>query len=60
MSKYKVVDLFSGAGGFQIGFEREGFQTVLSTDFDEDCEKVHKRNRPDVHFLIMDIHELSS
>lgn len=60
MKKYKVVDLFSGAGGFQIGFEREGFETVLSTDFDEDCEKVHKKNRPDVPFLRMDIHDLSS
>lgn len=59
MSKYKIVDLFSGAGGFQIGFEKEGFETILSTDFDEDCEKVHKENRPDVPFLRMDIHDLS-
>lgn len=60
MSNYKIVDLFSGAGGFQIGFEREGFETVLSTDFDEDCEKVHKRNRPNVPFLRMDVHDLTS
>ena len=40
MSKYKIVDLFSGAGGFQIGFEREGFETILSTDFDEDLDKL--------------------
>ncbi len=60
MSNYKVVDLFSGAGGFQIGFEREGFEIVLSTDLDEDCEKVHKKNRPNVPFLKMDIHDLSS
>lgn len=60
MSNYKIVDLFSGAGGFQIGFEREGFDTVLSTDFDADCEKVHKKNRPHVPFLKMDIHSLSA
>jgi len=58
MSKYKIVDLFSGAGGFQIGFERAGFEVVLSTDFDEDCEKVHKLNRPDVPFLRADIHDI--
>lgn len=58
MSKYKIVDLFSGAGGFQIGFERQGFEVVLSTDFDADCEKVHKINRPQVPFLKMDIHDL--
>lgn len=59
MNNYKIVDLFSGAGGFQIGFEREGFETVLSTDFDEDCEKVHKKNRPNVPFLRMDVHDLT-
>ena len=60
MSGYKIVDLFSGAGGFQIGFEREGFETVLSTDFDADCEKVHKLNRPSIPFLRMDIHDLDA
>ena len=59
MSKYKIVDLFSGAGGFQIGFERAGFEVVLSTDFDEDCEKVHRINRPSVPFLKMDVHDLN-
>lgn len=59
MKKYKIVDLFSGAGGFQIGFEREGFEVMLSTDFDEDCEKVHKLNRPDIPFLKIDVHELT-
>jgi len=59
MSKYKIVDLFSGAGGFQIGFERQGYQVMLSTDFDEDCEKVHKINRPNVPFLKADIHDLN-
>lgn len=58
MSKYRIVDLFSGAGGFQIGFERQGFNVVLSTDFDADCEKVHKINRPNVPFLKLDIHDL--
>lgn len=58
MSGYTIVDLFSGAGGFQIGFERAGFSVVLSTDFDADCETVHKINRPGVPFLRLDIHEL--
>lgn len=59
MNKYKIVDLFSGVGGFQIGFERQGFDVVLSTDFDADCGKVHKLNRPEVPFLQMDIHDLN-
>lgn len=60
MNKYKVVDLFSGAGGFLLGFENKGFDIVLSTDFDEDCEKVHKTNRPNIPFLRADIRTLSN
>ncbi|SFC00488.1 DNA cytosine methyltransferase [Ruminococcus albus] len=60
MKKYNIVDLFSGAGGFQIGFERQGFKVLLSTDFDADCENVHKINRPKVPFLKIDIHDLDS
>lgn len=60
MNKYKVIDLFSGAGGFLLGFEKEGFEIVLSTDFDEDCEKVHKTNRPQIPFLKADIRTLTN
>lgn len=56
--KYRTLDLFSGAGGLQLGFESEGFDILLSTDFDSDCETVHKINRPNTPFLKMDIHDL--
>ena len=54
------MDLFSGAGGFLLGFEKEGFDIILSTDFDEDCEKVHKINRPNIPFVRADIRTLSN
>ena len=60
MNKYKVMDLFSGAGGFLLGFEKEGFDIILSTEFDEDCEKVHKINRPNIPFVRADIRTLSN
>lgn len=60
MNKYKVMDLFSGAGGFLLGFEKEGFDIILSTDFDEDCEKVHKINRPNIPFVRADIRTISN
>ena len=31
--KLKVISIFSGAGGLDIGFKRAGFDIVLSTDF---------------------------
>lgn len=55
---YTIVDLFSGAGGFQLGFEKAGFEVIFSTDFDEYCEQLHKLNRPNVPFLRSDIYDL--
>jgi DNA (cytosine-5)-methyltransferase 1 len=55
---YTVVDLFSGAGGLELGFEQAGFNILFSTDIDEYCEKVHILNRPNFPFLRTDISEL--
>ena len=57
-NKYTIVDLFSGAGGLELGFEQAGFDVVFSTDIDEYCEKVHLHNRPDIPFLRADVRDL--
>jgi len=56
--RYTVVDIFSGAGGMEIGFEKAGFNIVFSTDIDEQCEIVHLLNRPKIPFLRADVREL--
>ena len=33
--KYKVVSLFSGIGGFDLGFENAGFDIIWANDFDK-------------------------
>ena len=39
LNKPKIVSLFSGAGGLDIGFRDAGFHTVFATDFwDKACE----------------------
>lgn len=58
-SKYTCVDLFSGAGGFTIGFTKADFKVLLSTDFDEDCAKCHLKNMPSIPFLLSDIYNLT-
>jgi DNA (cytosine-5)-methyltransferase 1 len=45
--KPTVVSLFSGAGGFDIGLEQAGFQTITCIENDVNCRATLKYNRPD-------------
>lgn len=40
----KVVSLFSGAGGLDLGFIKAGFEVVWANDFDEDACKTYAHN----------------
>jgi DNA (cytosine-5)-methyltransferase 1 len=42
----KVISLFTGAGGLDIGLEKAGFETVGCVEIDEDCKETLRRNRP--------------
>jgi DNA (cytosine-5)-methyltransferase 1 len=44
----KVLDLFSGIGGFSLGLERAGMETVAFCEFDEHAQKVLRKHWPDV------------
>lgn len=58
--KYNVLDLFSGVGGFSIGFENAGFNIALAIDLDKDCEKTHNRNFAHIPFIQEDIRNIKS
>lgn len=46
---YKLLDLFSGIGGFSLGLERTGgFKTVAFCEIDPFCLKVLKKHWPEV------------
>ena len=38
----KLVSLFSGCGGMDVGFERAGFERIWANDFDKDACKTHQ------------------
>lgn len=40
----KFIDLFSGIGGFRIGFEKNGFTCVYSNEIDEHASKMYELN----------------
>ena len=44
----KAISLFTGVGGFDLGFERAGIETVLQAERDPHCLKVLKRHWPQV------------
>lgn len=42
--KPKVVSLFSGCGGLDLGFQKAGFDIIWANDFDTDAQAVYKLN----------------
>ena len=45
MRKLKVLDLFSGIGGFSLGLERTGFfETVAFCEQDKYCQEVLQKH----------------
>lgn len=45
---YKVLDLFSGIGGFSLGLERAGMETIAFCEIDKKCHYVLKKHWHDV------------
>lgn len=42
--KYKVVSLFAGVGGFDLGFHYAGFNVIWANDFDKYAVQTYKEN----------------
>ena len=59
MNKYTVVSLFSGAGGFDLGFKQVGFEIVFANDNFKQAVETYRRNIGN-HIVEKDILELKS
>ena len=46
MRKLKIINLFSGAGGFSLGAKRAGFDIAGSVEIDPQAISVYKKNFP--------------
>jgi DNA-cytosine methyltransferase len=55
----KVLDLFSGIGGFSLGFDRMGWQTVGFCEIDKHCSQVLQKHWPNVT-IFDDVTKLSA
>ena len=58
MSK-NFIDLFCGAGGLSLGFERAGFKCVGAIDISKACINTHKLNFPDCVSINTDISKIN-
>lgn len=54
--RFKILDLFCGAGGFSYGMDKNpNFNTLLALDFDKKAAETFKRNMPKTEVCVGDI-----
>lgn len=53
--KYKLVELFAGAGGLAIGMEKAGFESVVLNELDKHACNTLRQNRPEWNVIEGDI-----
>ena len=58
--KPKVIDLFSGCGGFSYGFQNAGFDVILGVDNDPIALKTFEANHKDSRSLLLDLSDRKS
>lgn len=58
-NKYKIVSLFSGCGGLDLGFIQAGFEVVWANDFFKEAVETYKNNISD-HIVYGDITKIPS
>lgn len=56
--KKRVIDLFAGAGGFSIGFEKADFDIVAAVEYDKQIASTYSYNNPNAVMYADDIKEV--
>ena len=56
----RVISLFSGCGGLDLGFERAGFDIPIANEFDSTIYETFKLNHPNTHLIEGDIRKVDS
>ena len=54
----KLISLFSGAGGLDLGFHKAGFQTVVANEYDPKICPTFRANFPDTKLIEGDIRKV--
>lgn len=60
MGKYTYIDLFAGAGGLSLGFDKAGFNNLFSVEFDKQYAETYSKNFPDHKMIVEDIKNITN
>jgi DNA (cytosine-5)-methyltransferase 1 len=59
-SKLKIISLFSGVGGLDLGYEKSGFEISVAVEEDSSCCNTLRLNRPNLKIIEDDISKVST
>ena len=55
----KIISLFSGAGGLDLGFQNVGYDIVLANEYDKDICKTYRKNHINTELIEGDIRNIN-
>lgn len=55
----KIISLFSGCGGLDLGFEKAGFEIPVANEFDKTIWETFTLNHPNTHLIKGDIRNVN-
>ena len=56
----KIVSLFAGCGGLDLGFEKAGFDVVWANEYDSSIHATYRLNHPNTQLCTLDIREIQT